>query len=308
MNRGLKDTFDACQEIDSISNKRNIDPEILKAYINLYSFLHTKICDEAVVPKLSDAEIIENWISNRNWLMIPPKDCINRDQAQKSPYPNIWIYLTEDLEQMRSGLHWAQVNSVDNFLNLLDSLNHEYREQLKEVFKTLKKDYEIVTEKKIHKKGLNPLAPAEFEDVKTWHLKDFDSNVADEILTSVASIREEGQHMKDADLVDWCVPTIDINCKEFAADDYEQLLNVVIDYIKILKVCHKILTQSQMRKIKRNLEKFFDYEKLRKEYDWLKFLLNTNGITKDDFNKRVNEMNQKIIEYNLAFHENLELL
>jgi len=114
--------------------------------------------------------------------------------------------------------------------------------------------------------------------------------------------------MKDADLVDWCVPTIDINCKEFAADDYEQLLNVVIDYIKILKVCHKILTQSQMRKIKRNLEKFFDYEKLRKEYDWLKFLLNTNGITKDDFNKRVNEMNQKIIEYNLAFHENLELL
>ncbi len=308
MNSNIKDTFDSYKEIDSISNKRNIPAQIVKAYINLYSFLHEKINDETVIPKLSDSEIIETWISNRNWLMIPPKGCSDKDDALKSPYPNIWVYITDDLENMGSGLHWAQANSVDNFLNLLNVLNYKNLEKLKGAFSTLKKDYTIITQKKTHKKGLAIAAPSDFEEVKSWSLKGFNPNIANEILKSVEEIRVEGQQLRESGQVEWCVPTVQVEYNEFKANNYELLLEIVMDYIKIVKVCHETLTQSQIRKIKHNLEKDFDYEKLKTKYEQLKFFLKFNKITNEDFTKRVKELNEMIKNYNLINNSNLDLL
>ena len=81
-----------------------------------------------------------------------------------------------------------------------------------------------------------------------------------------------------------------------------------MDYIKIVKVCHDTLTQSQIRKIKRNLEKNFDYEKLKKRYDELKFFLKFKQITEEEFTKKVKELNEIIKNYNLVNNTNLDLL
>ena len=303
----LKDTFDSSKKIDSISTKRNVDSKILKAYINVYNFLQTKVSDESVIPKLSNSILIDNWISNRNWLMIPPKDCFSREEALVSPYPNIWFYISEDLEKMESGLHWAQINSVDNFLNLLEPLNYRSVEKLKEAFKQLDKEYVIITQSKTHKKGIAPAAPADFEEVDKWYLHNFNDNIAKEILKSARKIREEGQRLREDGKVEWSVPTIQIEYKELSGDEYETLLEIISDYIKIIKVCHETLTHSQMKKIKRNLEKEFDYERIKKQYEQLKFLLKMKNITEEHFNKKVNELNEKIEQYNLTFNKNLEL-
>lgn len=304
----LKDTYDAVKRINDTSNKRNISAPVVKAYLNIYRLLYERVADETVVPKLTDQELIAEWISNRNWLMIPPKGCISRKQALNSPYPNIWVYLAEGLESMACGLHWAQATSVDNFLSLLDSLNYKYRERLRQVFESLRRNYKIVTQIKVHEKGLAPAAPANFENVKKWNLNEFNSTCADELLQSVEEIREEGQQLREFGKVEWAVPTIQVEYRDMKGNDYETLLEVIFDYVKIMKVCHETLTQLQLRKIRRSLEKDFDYDMIKKEYERLKFLLKINYRPKEYFTQKISELNERIRNYNLAFNTNFELL
>ena len=306
MDSNLKETYDSCKKIDEVSNKRNIDPRVIKAYLNLYSFLYDKINDVSVIPKLSDKDLIEIWISNRNWLMIPPKDCSNREEAKSSPYPNIWINVDKNLESMSAGLHWAQIKSVYNFLTILDTLNSKSREKLQITFKSLNKDYRIKTQLKTHKKGLAPTAPSDFEDDRRWRLKDFNVTIVDEILNSVEKIREKGHILKEREEVEWGVPTIMIEYEKIKCNEYEALLDVIMDYIKIIKVCHETLTIAQIKKIKKNMEKDFDYPCLKKDYERLKFLLNVKVITEDHFKVKIDELNQKIREYNATFNKNLD--
>jgi len=308
MTLGLKDTYDFCKRIDSISNKRSVSSEILKAYINIYLFLYERISDETVIPKLRDIDIIGKWVSNKNWLMIPPKDCYNKEEALISPYPNIWINLSENLDSMECGLHWAQANSVNNFLNLLDPLNHKSREKLKGIFSSLKRNYVIIVQKKIHEKGLAPVAPPDFKLYKKWESKKFSGETADEILKSVEEVREEGQQLRENGKVEWCVPTIQIEYKGIDGDNYKELLGIVIDYIKIVKICHETITLQQLNKIRRNLKKLFDYKKIKKQYEELKFFLRMGKITEEHFNKKINELNKMVKRYNLAFNKNLELI
>ena len=134
----LKDTYKEVKHIDSISNKRRLSPELVKAYINAYQFLYKRINDENVIPKISDEELVKEWISDRNWLMIPPKECYSREDAQISDYPNIWLYYEEDLSLIDCGLHWSQAYSVDNFLNLVNPLNYEARKKLDTALEKLK--------------------------------------------------------------------------------------------------------------------------------------------------------------------------
>lgn len=283
-------------------------PALLQAYLNVYHFLYERISDETVIPKLKDSELIDVWISNRNWLMIPPKDCFNREMARISPYPNIWISISDNLERMACGLHWAQANSVANLLDILSSLNYRSREKLRNAFQNLKKDYTIITQRKTHQKGLAPAAPADFEKVKRWDLKGFNSDCADEILQSVEEIKEEGRQLRENEEVEWAVPAVMIELRGIRGNDYESLLEVVVDYIRIMKVCHETLSAVQMRKIKRNLKKEFDYAAIKRKYEELRFFLKFNRITKEQFNQKIDELNEMIKSYNLAFNQNFELL
>ena len=78
--------------------------------------------------------------------------------------------------------------------------------------------------------------------------------------------------------------------------------------MKIIKVCHETLTQSQIRKIKKNLDKNFDYDNIKKKYEELKFFLKFKKITEEDFINRVKELNETIKNYNLVNNTNLDLL
>jgi hypothetical protein len=308
MTNDLKKTFEECEEIDAINTKRSIQPELLKSYINTYNFLQERIQNEELVPKKTENELIANWMSNRNWLTMPVRGYPNREAARNSDYPNIYITIYEDLEWLEAGIHWAQTKSVDNFLNLLDSLNSTFLDQLKEVFSKLKKKYTIITQNKIHAKGLAPAAPADFTEIKLWALNDFGSNTAEEILKSAEEIRIEGQRMREFGEVEWAVPTIQIQHEQIKANDYEQLLDIIMDYMSIMDICQKMLGQTEIKKIRKNLEKEFDYEKLKKQYDKLHFLLTIKKITKEHFDTKVEELNNIIKQYNLAFNKDIELL
>lgn len=123
--------------------------------------------------------------------MIPPKDCSNKEQAKSSPYPNIWISIDEELENISCGLHWAQVNSVNNFLSILNPLNEKAKIKMETAFKNLKNNYIIITQSKSHAKGLNPAAPSKFEQIKKWKLKDFNSSISTEVLDSVQDLKKK---------------------------------------------------------------------------------------------------------------------
>jgi len=304
----LKDVYDECKELDEVSSKRNIDPVILKAYINIYRFLYENINDEELIPKLEDSEVINNWLSNRNWLMLPVKGCSNREQAKEAPYPNIWISVDEDLKKMQCGIHWAQANAVYNFLNLVDPLNKENKERLETTFSNMKSAYKIAAQEKIHKKGLAPAAPADFKDFRDWDLKDFDSNIANEILGAIEEIRVKGKELRELGKVEWCVPTVNIEYPKIDADDYKTLLEIVKDFLKIMIICYDTLTQSQIKGIKRNVKREFNYEKLKNDYKRLRFLLELGKITDDIFEQELKKLNEKIEEYNKTFNEHFELL
>ncbi len=304
----IDDTYDDVKEIDTINTKRTIDPSTIDAYIKTYNLIGQRVNDKEVVPELAKEVIISEWISIRNWMMIPPKDCTTKDQAMKSPYPNIWFSIYNDMKEMNCGLHWAQSPSVNNFLNLLDSLNSSYRDKLQKVFSQFKNDYDITTEKKFLKKGMNPSAPAEFITVDKWKLSDFGDNVVKELLISIEKIRIEGKNMRLMNEVEWCVPTIEIAGKSMNANDYETLISHIQDFIAIQRITHETLTVTQLNKIRRNLEKEFDYDGIKKRYDQLILLYNLKKLTSELFSMKVEEINVEITNYNLAFNKNYPLL
>jgi len=308
MTHKLKEEYDSCIEIDKINTKRSLSPELIKAYILLYNFLYERINDEILIPKLSDKELMSEWLSNENWLMIPPKDSITKESAEKSPYPNIWLAIDPDLKQMSAGIHWAQAPSVKNFLSILDRMNNDNREQLSKTFSSLKKEYIIIAETKSRKKGAHIFAPSNYKKEEKWNLKNFSPDIAEQIIKKMDEISEQGKKLKEEGKVEWALPTLQIRYKSIDGNDYETILEVIMDYMKILKVCHKILSEKQINKIKRNIIKEFNYDNLKESYKYLKFRYELgNQITEESFNSRVDELNKKIKEYNLINNTNFEL-
>jgi len=101
----------------------------------------------ACVPHLSDHEI-QQYVSERDWMIIPLSGESDKEKAKLAPRPNLYIDLSQE-DWISFGIVYEKLDSVENLRNIISPYNERERIELIEKLVTLADSFLTTVNRKI---------------------------------------------------------------------------------------------------------------------------------------------------------------
>jgi len=239
-----------------------------EVYIKWYKLARVTVGDSYLIPKRTDEDIINNQVSNENWLNLSPAK--NLVEVASSVNPNIWFSI--HASGCSIGVHFNNEKSMNKIKNILRSRCDTQKTELENVMKELDNSWKTTLSRK--KKEYHPMQPPKYEPVITKPANHLDDIAIVELFTLSQKIAEEGrkqkQKLKELNQYYSETPTLNLVECDFALNKKteEEFKTRILIAHRIMEICYHVKTDHA---IKKEVEASID--KLKKERNALKKLI-----------------------------------
>lgn len=225
-----------------------------REYIEWYRLAQETVSDDDIIQVLS-ADGITNFVNETDWLIIPNKGELKKEQAKNRDNGNIWISLGpafetfSDESKIRLGISFNNGASRQRLINLLSTANSKTRKSLVEKFSQLDDRFQTTLYKKI--KTHNWAESPKYDPVlkfQTNKVSDKDigliletaQKIEAEASQKLKEAKEEGKHYSDFP---------DISIIEIKIDRHrEEFVKKVHDIKEVYEICAQIRSNSLIKK------------------------------------------------------------
>ncbi len=229
-------------------------------YIKWYNLAKNIVNDSSLIPNRTDKEIADNFVSTENWLMFAPEGISSSNEVKQSSIPNIWFALSEENEIRKGtiGLAFNNVNSVDKIKNILSGYCRQEKNDLTEELLNLEGEWRITVVRKIKDKHFNQVP--DYTEEFSRKTNEINDDIMNKIIDISNRIREEGRSNREKLKIDTnkskvaYTETPAINLMECEFDLSEDIFKKrILEAFNVLKICLRVKSDSQIRKIEREI-------------------------------------------------------
>jgi len=227
-------------------------------YINWYKLAQKIVNDNEIIPEILDEEKILDFVSEENWIIIPTKDEVKKEQSKNRDNGNIWFSLKDFFEgkseaHITLGIAFTNKRSIEKLTNVLSPFNSKIRQDLLEKFSHLDDGFKIVLHKKVKKYNFAQ-APEYVPVFPPIQCNKINEKEIDNILSTTKNLlKEASEKVKESDearikLSDF--PEISLCYIEIPKDekDFEKRM---FQLKEIYIACTGIKTDSELKQIQR---------------------------------------------------------
>lgn len=239
-----------------------------EVYIKWYQLARETVGDSYLIPERTEEDIINNQVSNENWLNLSPVK--NLAEVASSVNPNIWFSIDATVCSM--GIHFNNKESMNKIKNILRSRCDTQKTELEDAMKELDDTWKTTLSRKI--KNHHPMQSPEYETVITKPANHLDDNAIVELFTVSQKIAEEGkkekQKFKERNQYYSETPTLSLVVCDFALNKktQEEFKKRILIAHRIMEICYHVKTDHVIKK-----EVGASIDKLKKERNALKKLI-----------------------------------
>ena len=285
-----------------MENKMAEDETIIEInesdYIKWYNLARDTIKNEELIPKRTDAEIID-LVSKEGWILF----CLEGDTKEitkNKDEPNIFFDLHNRegnfKDNSRLGLAFNNLKSYERFKMIIKESNKEIKDKITEKLLKLNNDWKINVKRKI--KDYNYGQPPKYKLEKEWCSNQINESIVAEIIGIANLIREQGinEGQKREPKYYFEGPAINFMESEFPLQE-EIFKGKILEAFNILSLCLKIPTrvetnQEVRRMVKRIAELEILKEHKKEHIAKLKSLKDVPFFSKEDVEKQEKELEE----------------
>ncbi|HZK62157.1 MAG TPA: hypothetical protein VFC41_08760 [Anaerovoracaceae bacterium] len=226
----------------------------IEDYVKIYNIAYEVMGADLLKKMTHDDEIIEEWVSNENWLMLPLPNEKSMNDAKNRLDPNIYITLNGEAgkEFVGIGLTCNTIESVQKMQNILDSYHIIEKNLLLSTLAELDDLFKTSVSSKIKENHFlqRPIYSEQFS-IQT---NTIDENSIKEMFRNVAEIRERGLKRMELEGKSHPIetPVIDLVYCEFASDEVV-FRNKLQQVVQIFELSSNIKKSAEIKKDKKKL-------------------------------------------------------
>ncbi len=226
-----------------------------KGYYDMYILCRSLIKDDEVLPSL-DFQSLERYVSQREWMPIPLKDEIadKKKDITQSIRPHISISL-RDKNKVSFDIFFNGTQSVKNFMNILEKESMQEKKGFIESLKSLDERFYYIL---FYCEKFFSAAP-EWETELEDKCKNLDDKKIEQLLKKIKELLEK-RESRQSIIKKSHIATVAMSVAWVSVDrtDHELIKEVLQKVIDIFKICQKIKTYSEIKKIRKEEEKLID--------------------------------------------------
>jgi len=260
--------------------------ELLKEkYIDFYN-LAGEILGDKLIPILDRKRILD-FLSMKNWFIIPTHVETDKAQAINRPDPNIYFSIKDSVRTMEIGLVYNTISSIKRLSNITLPFHETERRELISKLKILDDRFKGTVYRKVYR--YSPRQSPEYEGVKEWQSNSISDEVLKEILRCSLDIRREGLALKEKKGLKWTPirPTISLASVEIKLDK-DDFIKVVRELKPIYELVLIIKTDKEIKEIKEESEKKEGEQKQAKYREFVEDL-KRKGVSGEEYRRQTEE-------------------
>ncbi len=272
-----------------------------KEYIKWYRLAQQAVNDESIIPNLEDAQIID-LVSSENWLPIASPDLVDgRDAVKVSVYPNIYIDLDTEESEISIGLVFNTSVSIDRVReSILTSYSSKEKNELARLLHALDDNYNTAIAIKTRRNFRStPEYTTADENTSLFQIQTnkIDDKSIELMFDCVNRVREEGieNRVKKIESGEATpsyseTPVLDLATIDISLDE-EIFVQRIREMVGLYRICLKIKTSSEIRKIE---EKEAKIARLQAEREQLQNNIAECLQPTDKFRKRLRKIEEEL--------------
>lgn len=222
----------------------------IQRYVQLYQIAQDVLGDNLVKHVEDDNEIISEWISKEEWLMLPLPSERSMNEAKNRMEPNIYVSIDDDEQNVVIGLDANTLNSVKKLKNILHEFHNSEKNYLLEKISQLDDSFSTKVNSKIKNNHFSQRPDYKQEFLIQSNKLDNDS--IEEMFIKVDEIRKRGLNLMQVKGTSHPIetPNIELVSTKFQNDDeiFKHKLQVIIP---IFETCINIKTETSLKKIEK---------------------------------------------------------
>jgi len=222
----------------------------VQRYVKLYHIAQDVLGDKLVKPIEDDNEIISEWISREEWLMLPLPSENSMNDAKNRMEPNIYVSIYDTNKYVEIGVEANTLDCVYQLKNILHEFHNKEKSHLLEKISQLDDSFSTEVNRKIKDKHFSQRP--EYKQEFLIQSNNLDNGSIDEMFLIVDKIRERGLNLKEVRGTSHPIetPTVKLISTEFQNDD-EIFKQKLLSIKPIFETCLNIKTESELNKLEK---------------------------------------------------------